>query len=78
MGLAVFRTGAIDRAMAFYDEAVAIHEQIPEGDPFRNWALGISYGLAGRDDQAQSVIDAMTVHMPATAARLRHIAYTEG
>ena len=62
-------------AMGFVDGdewAIEIGEQIPVGDPFRNWSLGISYGFAGRHDQAQSVINAMSVN--ATPRDQLHIA----
>ncbi len=72
LDLCRYALGQIYSAQGRIDEAVAIHEQIPQGDPFRNWALGISYGLAGRDDQAQSIIDAMTVN--ATPRDQFHIA----
>jgi TolB-like protein/Flp pilus assembly protein TadD len=72
LDLCRYALGQIYSAQGRFDEAVAIHEQIPQDDPFRNWALGISYGLAGQRDQAQSVIDAMAVN--ATPRNQFHIA----
>jgi TolB-like protein/tetratricopeptide (TPR) repeat protein len=72
LDLCRYALGQIYSAQGRFDEAVAIHEQIPQDDPFRNWSLGISYGLAGQHDQAQAVIDAMTVN--ATPRNQFHIA----
>jgi TolB-like protein len=72
LDLCRYALGQIYSAQGRFDEAVAIHEQISQGDPFRNWALGISYGLAGQHDQAQAVIDALTVN--ATPRNQFHIA----
>lgn len=72
LDLCRYALGQIYSAQGEYDKAVAIHEEIPVGDPFRNWALGISYGLAGRHDQAQSLIDDMSVN--ATPRSQFHIA----
>jgi len=72
LDLCRYSLGQIYSAQGEYDKAVAIHEQIPESDPFRAWALGISYGLAGRHDQAQAVIDSMAVN--ATPRNQLHIA----
>ncbi|NOR37097.1 MAG: tetratricopeptide repeat protein [Woeseiaceae bacterium] len=62
LDLCRYSLGQIYSAQGRFDEAVVIHEQIPQGDPFRNWSLGISYGLAGRHDQAQSIIDSMSIN----------------
>lgn len=67
-----YALGQVYSARGEYDLAIEIHEQIPPGDPFRNWSLGISYGLAGKHDQAQSVIDALSVN--ATPRNQFHIA----
>ena len=64
--------GQVYSAQGDYDRAVEIHEQIPPEDPFRNWALGISYGLAGKNDQAQSIINTLSVN--ATPRDQFHIA----
>jgi tetratricopeptide (TPR) repeat protein len=64
--------GQIYSAQGEYDQAVEVHERIPVDDPFRNWSLGISYGLAGRHDQAQAVINEMAVN--ATPRDQLHIA----
>lgn len=62
LDLCRYSLGQIYSAKGEYDKAVAVHEEIPQGDPFRNWSLGISYGFAGKHDQAQLVIDAMSVN----------------
>jgi TolB-like protein/Tfp pilus assembly protein PilF len=72
LDLCRYSLGQIYSARGEYDKAVAVHEEIPQGDPFRNWSLGISYGFAGMHDQAQSVIDAMSVN--ATPRDQLHIA----
>ena len=70
--LCKYALGQIYSAQGDFDRAVEVHEQISMDDPFRNWALGISYGLAGRHDQAQSVIDSMAIN--ATPRNQLHIA----
>jgi TolB-like protein len=72
LDLCRYALGQIYSAQGQYDKAIEIGEQIPVGDPFRNWSLGISYGFAGRHDQAQSVINAMSVN--ATPRDQLHIA----
>lgn len=72
LDLCRYALGQVYSARGDYDLAIEIHEQIPPGDPFRNWSLGISYGLAGKHDQAQSVIDALSVN--ATPRNQFHIA----
>ena len=67
-----YALGQVYSARGDYDRAIEIHEQIPPGDPFRNWALGISYGLAGKQDQARAVIDALSIN--ATPRDQFHIA----
>ena len=72
LDLCRYALGQVYSARGEYDRAVEIHEQIPPGDPFRNWALGISYGLAGKLDQAQSIVDALSIN--ATPRDQFHIA----
>lgn len=72
LDLCRYALGQVYSARGEYDLAIEIHEQIPPGDPFRNWSLGISYGLAGKHDQAQSIIDALSVN--ATPRNQFHIA----
>jgi len=72
LDLCRYSLGQVYSAQGRFEEAVAIHEQIPVGDPFRNWSLGISYGLAGRQDQAQAIIDDLSVN--ATPRDQFHIA----
>ena len=72
LDLCKYALGQIYSAQGEYDRAVEVHERIPVGDPFRNWSLGISYGLAGRHDQAQAVINEMAVN--ATPRDQLHIA----
>jgi tetratricopeptide (TPR) repeat protein len=76
LDLCRYTLGQLYSAQGRFEEAVEIHEQIPQGDPFRNWALGISYGLAGKHDQAQSVIDALAVN--STPRDQFHIALAYG
>ncbi len=72
LDLCKYAMGQIYSAQGEYDQAVEVHERIPVDDPFRNWSLGISYGLAGRHDQAQAVINEMAVN--ATPRDQLHIA----
>jgi len=72
LDLCRYALGQVYSARGDYDRAVEIHEQIPAEDPFRNWALGISYGLAGRDEDARAVIDRLAVN--ATPRSQLHIA----
>lgn len=72
LDLCRYALGQVHSARGEYDKAVEIHEQIPATDPFRNWALGISYGLAGRNDEAQAVIDQLAIN--ATPRDQFHIA----
>ncbi len=62
LDLCRYSLGQIYTSQGRFEEAVVIHEQISQGDPFRNWSLGISYGLAGRHDQAQAVINDLSVN----------------
>lgn len=62
LDLCRYTIGQVYSARGEYDKAVEVHEQIPAGDPFRNWALGISYGLAGKHDEAQSIINELAVN----------------
>jgi len=72
LDLCRYSLGQVYSAQGRFEEAVVIHEQIPQGDPFRNWSLSISYGLAGRHDQAQAVINDLSVN--ATPRDQFHIA----
>lgn len=72
LDLCKYTLGQIYSAQGEFEKAVAVHELIPVGDPFRNWSLGISYGLAGRIDEAQATIDKMAVN--ATPRNQFHIA----
>ena len=72
LDLCRYALGQVHSARGEFDKAVEVHEQIPIGDPFRNWSLGISYGFAGRLDEAQAVIDQMAVN--ATPRDQLHIA----
>jgi TolB-like protein len=72
LDLCRYALGQVYSAQGQYDKAIEIGEQIPVGDPFRNWSLGISYGFADQHDQAQSVINAMSVN--ATPRDQLHIA----
>ena len=72
LDLCRYALGQIYSAQGDFERAVEIHEQIRVGDPFRNWSLGISYGLAGRIDEAQATVDKMAVN--ATPRDQFHIA----
>jgi TolB-like protein/tetratricopeptide (TPR) repeat protein len=73
LDLCRYALGQVYSARGEYAKAVAIHEEIHEGDPFRDWALSVSYALAGDFDEAQSIIDRMTVN-PTPRAQM-HIAF---
>ena len=73
LDLCRYTLGQIYSAQGNYDKAIEIHEQIAAGDPFRNWSLGISYGFAGRRDEAQAVISQLSVN--ATPRSQLHIAF---
>ena len=62
LDLCRYTLGQIYSAQGDFDAAVETHEKIAVGDPFRNWALGISYALAGRKDDALQAIEAMSVN----------------
>ena len=53
-------------------KAIEVHEQMSPLDPFRAWALSISYAQAGRKAEAQELIDALSIN--ATPRNQLHIA----
>lgn len=56
------------------DEAIEAHEKIARDDPISNWALGPTYAMAGRYDEARQIAAAMS-NNPGPRDRL-HLAFT--
>jgi len=57
--VALYSLGQLYSAQGRVEEAVAIHERISEGSPWRSWALGPSYAMAGRRDDALRIVEVM-------------------
>jgi tetratricopeptide (TPR) repeat protein len=72
LDLCLYTLGQIYAVQGDFDKAVEVHERIAAEDPFRNWALGISYAQAGRREDALRVIEEMSVN--ATTRNQLHIA----
>jgi len=58
----LYTLGQLYTAQGRFEEAVGVHEQIPAGHPMRNWALGISYAMAGRVADARRLITEMSAN----------------
>jgi len=50
--LGLLGLGDLYRMQGNIGEAIEVQERIPAGNPIRNWALGPSYALAGREEDA--------------------------
>lgn len=57
--VALYSLGQLYSAEGRFEEAVATHERISEGSPWRSWALGPSYAMAGRRDDALRIVEVM-------------------
>ncbi|MDH3748202.1 MAG: hypothetical protein OER97_08335 [Gammaproteobacteria bacterium] len=66
--------GQIYSAQGQIDKALAAHESMPDGTIFKPWAIGITFALAGRRDDAMRTITAMQA--TATPRDNFHIALT--
>ena len=58
--LGLYGLGELYRTQGRIDEAIVVHEKIPTGNPVRNWALGPTYAVAGREADALKVIADMS------------------
>jgi TolB-like protein/Flp pilus assembly protein TadD len=72
LDLCLYTLGQTHAAQGDFDKAIEIQEQIAVGDPFRDWALVISYAQAGRTDESLQLISRMSVN--ATPRHQLHIA----
>ncbi len=72
--LALYGLGQVYSAQGRIEEAIAVHEQIPEGLPIRYWALGPTYAMAGRREDALMMAEAMMIDPG--PKDLLHIAFT--
>lgn len=57
--LCLYTLGQIHTLNGEYNEAIAVHEQMLVEPDFANWALGITYAMAGKRDKALATIEAM-------------------
>jgi TolB-like protein/Flp pilus assembly protein TadD len=74
MPLTLYALGQIYSSQGLFDKAVEVHEQIPVGIPVRNWALGPSYAMAGRREDALQIAAAMSAsQMPKDKLHLAFI-----
>lgn len=53
--------GDLHRLEGRPEDAIAMQERIPEGNPIRNWALGPTYALTGRPKEAERIAREMAV-----------------
>lgn len=60
MPLTLYGLGQLYSSQGLFDKAVEVHEQIPADNPVRNWALGPSYAMAGRREDALQIAAAMS------------------
>jgi TolB-like protein/Tfp pilus assembly protein PilF len=72
--LGLYALGQLRTLQGRFEEAVAAHERIPEGNPVRNWSLGPTYAMAGRVDDALRVAAEMAAD-PGPKDKL-HLAFT--
>ena len=70
----LYGLGQLYTAQELFADAIEVQEQIPTGNPVRNWALGPSYAMAGRLEDALSIAAEMSVD-PGPKDRL-HLAFT--
>lgn len=57
-----FAQGELYRAMGEIDKAVEIHEKMPPDLPITRWALGPTYAMAGRHDEARKIAGLMAAN----------------
>jgi TolB-like protein/Flp pilus assembly protein TadD len=56
-----YALGQIYSAMGDIENAIVAHEKMPPGLPMTNWAMGPTYGLAGRHEDALKIAALMAV-----------------
>jgi len=71
--LALYCLGQVYSAQGMFEEAIAAHERIAEGLPWRRWGLGPSYAMAGRTEDALRI--AATMDENALPKDLLHVAF---
>lgn len=57
-----YTLGEIYRAMGDIEKAVQVHEKMLPGTPMTNWALGPTYGMAGRHGDARKIAETMAAN----------------
>jgi len=57
-----YTLGEIHRAMGDIEKAVEVHEKMSADLPMTNWALGPTYGMAGRLDDARKIAELMAAN----------------
>jgi TolB-like protein/Flp pilus assembly protein TadD len=57
MAHGLYGLGQLYSSQGLFDKAIEAHEQIPEGRAVRNWALGPSYAMAGRREDALEIAE---------------------
>ena len=72
--LCLYVLGQIHSARGDYEAAIAAHERIPRTQRFAYWALGPTYGLAGRLDEARAIAAEMA--KDSTGRDMLHLALT--
>ena len=69
-----YALGQLYSAMGDIDKAVEAHEKMPPGVPMTNWAIGPTYAMAGRHDDARRIADLKTAAR--TPRDMMHLALT--
>lgn len=57
--LCIYALGQIYSASGDIEQSLAVHSALPVGTEFRQWSLGISYALAGREADSRAIISEM-------------------
>lgn len=57
-----YTLGELHRAMGDIEKAVEAHEKMSADLPMTNWALGPTYGMAGRRDDARKIAELMAAN----------------
>lgn len=70
----LYGLGQLYTTQGLFGDAIEVQEQIPVDNPVRNWALGPSYAMAGRVEDALRIAAEMSVD-PGPKERL-HLAFT--
>ncbi len=60
MPFGLYGLGQLYSSQGLFEKAVEVHEQIIVGHPTRNWALGPSYAMAGRREDALQIAAVLT------------------